>query len=53
MKKIESGKKLKLKRETVRALSTDQLAKVVGGTEIPESDPVPGGCHGHKGPLPQ
>ena len=53
MKKNETSKKLKLKRETVRALTTDELKQVAGGTVIHESDPVPGGCKPHGGPLKQ
>jgi hypothetical protein len=53
MKKTESSKKLKLKRETVRTLTSEQLEQVAGGTEITPSEVVPRLCHGHPGPNPQ
>jgi hypothetical protein len=36
-----SVKKLKLKREIVRVLSTKELGKVVGGTGVPHSVMIP------------
>jgi hypothetical protein len=51
MKNEKSAKKLKLNREVIRQLSTDDLKQVAGGIDQPRSVMVQDPCGGNPRPV--